>query len=66
MMYKALILLTAALGGCAFNGHIIKTCPGDTRLVAVTQSRSTNKFLARASEEARAMVKCARLELEED
>ena len=53
------------LYGCAFNGHLIKQCPGGTRLVTITKSKSSNSYLAMASEEARLFAKCAKLDLEE-
>lgn len=62
---KLLALAVLTLGGCAMNGHIVKQCPGTARLVVVKQSESSNSYLARTSEEARAMVECAKLETEE-
>lgn len=60
-----IIIVLSLLSGCVINGQIIRKCPGSTRLVTITESESTNVYLAQASEEARLLAKCAELDIRE-
>lgn len=60
---KLLVVLGLMLTGCA--GLVVKTCPGGNRLVTIDKSDINNAYLARMSEEARALAKCAKLDIED-
>ena len=64
-MKRGLILFVLLFSGCAFNGHLVRKCPGNSRLVTIEESKSSNAYLAQASEDARTLAKCAQLDLEE-